>query len=89
MPNYICRTCGVQFAESSRPPAECPICLDPRQYVGWEGQRWTTMEGLLREGHRNDVRAEEDGLLGIGIEPSFSIGQRALLVRDRARQRAV
>ena len=81
MPNYICRTCGVQFAESARPPDDCPICLDPRQYVGWEGQRWTTMEDLLREGHRNDVRAEEDALLGIGIEPSFSIGQRALLAQ--------
>ncbi len=81
MPNFICRTCGVQFAESGEPPSECPICLDPRQYVGWEGQQWTTMEELLREGHRSDVRVEEEGLLGIGIEPSFSIGQRALLVQ--------
>ncbi len=81
MPNFICRTCGVQFAESIEPPTECPICLDPRQYVGWEGQRWTTMEELVREGHRNDARVEEEGLLGIGIEPSFSIGQRALLVQ--------
>ena len=39
------------------------------------------MEDLLREGHRSDVRVEEEGLLGIGIEPSFSIGQRALLVQ--------
>ncbi len=81
MTNYICRTCGVQFAESIEPPSECPICLDPRQYVGWEGQRWTSMEELLAEGYRNDVRRIEDDLLGIGIEPPFSIGQRALLVR--------
>ena len=39
------------------------------------------MDALTREGHRNDVRVEEEGLLGIGIEPSFSIGQRALLVQ--------
>ncbi len=39
------------------------------------------MEDLTREGHRNDIRAEEEALLGIGIEPSFSIGQRALLVQ--------
>ena len=39
------------------------------------------MDALIREGHRNDVRVEEEGLLGIGIEPSFSIGQRALLVQ--------
>lgn len=81
MPNFICQTCGVQFAESNDPPVECPICLDPRQYVGWEGQRWTTMEQLISAGHRNELREEQEGLLGIGITPSFSIGQRALLVQ--------
>ena len=81
MSSYICRTCGVQFAETASPPQECPICLDPRQYVGWEGQRWTTMDDLIREGHRNEVRDEESSLLGIGITPAFSIGQRALLVQ--------
>ena len=39
------------------------------------------MEELVREGYRNDVRREEPGLLGIGITPSFTIGQRALLVQ--------
>lgn len=81
MPNYICHTCGVQFAETPAPPGECPICLDPRQYVGWGGQRWTTMDGLIRDGFRSDLREEEAGLLGVGITPPFSIGQRALLVR--------
>ena len=81
MPNYICKTCGVQFAESSQPPNECPICLDPRQYVGWDGQQWTTMDELVRDGYRNDIREEEPNLLGIGISPSFTIGQRALLVQ--------
>ena len=81
MPNYICRTCGVQFAETREPPAECPICLDPRQYVGWDGQQWTTMEELIADGHRNELREEQQGLLGIGIDPSFSIGQRALLLQ--------
>ncbi len=81
MPNYICKTCGVQFAESSQPPSECPICLDPRQYVGWDGQQWTTMDELVRDGYRNDIREEEPNLLGIGISPSFTIGQRALLVQ--------
>ena len=81
MPNYICRTCGVQFSESDTPPPDCPICLDPRQYVGWEGQQWTTMDGLIGDGYRNELRSEESRLLGIGITPSFSIGQRALLVQ--------
>ena len=89
MPNYICATCGVQHAESAAPPSECPICLDPRQYVGWGGQRWTTMDDLIRDGYRNDLRPEEPNLLGIGITPSFTIGQRALLVQTAERQRPV
>ena len=79
MPNYVCVTCGIQFAESAEPPTRCPICDDERQYVGWDGQRWTTLEELRRE-HRAEIREEQAGLVGIGCEPSFAIGQRALLV---------
>jgi len=79
MPNYICVTCGTQFAETNKPPAECRICTDERQYVGWRGQRWTVLD-RLKESHRNVVRLEELELYGIGMEPSFAIGQRALLV---------
>ena len=81
---YICTTCGVQFSESELPPVDCPICLDPRQYVGWKGQQWTTMDELISDGFRNDLRTEEPGLFGIGIDPSFSIGQRGLLVQTQA-----
>ena len=35
----------------------------------------------LRRTHRNSVRFEEPGLTGVGVEPHFAIGQRALLVR--------
>src|SRR4051794_12125183 len=71
----VCATCGVQFGE----PAEaCPVCEDARQYVPVDGQRWTTLEAL-RGSHRNAVR-DESGLTGIGTEPQFAIGQRALLV---------
>lgn len=31
--------------------------------------------------HRNELRQEEPGLVGIGTQPTFAIGQRALLVR--------
>jgi glyoxylase-like metal-dependent hydrolase (beta-lactamase superfamily II) len=75
----ICVTCGVQFAECERPPDVCPVCTDERQFVGWGGQKWTTLEAL-RGSHRLVVRDEGDGLLGIGCEPRFAIGQRALLV---------
>jgi hypothetical protein len=76
---FICTTCGTQFSESDSEPERCPICEDERQYVGWDGQDWTTL-GELRKTHRNVFREEEHGLTGIGTEPDFAIGQRALLV---------
>jgi len=79
MKHHICATCGTQFPASERPPERCPICDDERQYVGWSGQRWTTLEELRRD-HRCEIR-DDMGLTGIGTEPSFAIGQRALLVR--------
>jgi len=39
-------TCGVQFAPSSTPPGRCDICEDERQYVGWDGQQWGTLDEL-------------------------------------------
>jgi hypothetical protein len=83
MPAWICATCAVQQPDSPAPPDRCPICADERQYVGWDGQRWTTAADLAAE-HRNDLREEEPGLLGIGVEPAVAIGQRALLVRTGA-----
>ncbi|MBF8186065.1 MBL fold metallo-hydrolase [Nonomuraea sp. K274] len=80
-PFPICRTCGVQYAE---PRPDCPICEDERQYVGWSGQRWTTVSGLAAEGHRGQVAEEGPGVVGIGTTPPTAIGQRALLVRTPA-----
>jgi hypothetical protein len=76
---YICATCGAQYPPSAAPPTGCAICLDERQYVGWEGQEWTTL-AELRARCRADIRTEEPGLTGIGSTPDFAIGQRALLV---------
>jgi hypothetical protein len=78
MERFVCVTCGTQFPEAAEPPGECPVCVDPRQYVGPGGQRWTTL-AQLAAGHTNDVRAEGE-LTGIGTTPPFAIGQRALLV---------
>ena len=75
---FLCATCGVQQAPSATAPERCPICDEPRQYVGSDGQQWTTLDDLRGE-HRPDIRLEEPGLLGIGMQPSFAIGQRALL----------
>jgi len=80
MPAWICATCAVQYPDTVEPPAHCPICEDERQYVGWDGQRWTTAADLARD-HACEVREEEPDLLGIGVTPKVGIGQRALLVR--------
>src|SRR5690606_8475781 len=78
---FVCVTCGTQFADAAREPDRCPVCEDERQYVGHDGQQWTTLE-TLRATHRNRVEPEAEGLLGIGTEPGFAIGQRALLVHS-------
>jgi glyoxylase-like metal-dependent hydrolase (beta-lactamase superfamily II) len=83
MPNYICSTCGVQYADSVLPPEHCSICEDERQYIGWAGQRWTTLNDL-RSTHRNRLDIEAPELISIGTRPKFAIGQRALHVRSGA-----
>jgi hypothetical protein len=83
MPAWICATCGVQHGDAPEPPTNCAICLDERQYVGWDGQQWTTQLELGRD-HANELREEETGLVGIGTSPVFAIGQRALLVQTEA-----
>ena len=84
MEAYLCRTCGVQYAPSQQPPERCPICEDERQYVGWQGQQWATMEQLAAEGRRNTIQQEEPGLFSVSTEPPVAIGQRALLVQTPA-----
>jgi hypothetical protein len=81
MPNFICATCGVQYAESILPPNRCLICEDERQYLGWEGQKWTTLKEL-QTGHRNRLDVEGPELISLVTEPKFAIGQRALHVRS-------
>jgi hypothetical protein len=80
MPKFVCVTCGVQFPDSGTPPKDCPICQDPRQYVGFGGQQWTTVEEMARK-YRNEIQQEEPGLYSIHTEPHFAIGQRAFLLQ--------
>jgi glyoxylase-like metal-dependent hydrolase (beta-lactamase superfamily II) len=80
MPNFICTTCGTEYAESDQPPTACAICQDERQYVKITSQQWTTLD-KLRLTNRNSIRFKEPGLIGIGIEPHFAIGHRALFLR--------
>ena len=81
MENFICVQCGTQFAESASPPPRCPICEDARQFVRHGGQAWTTLERLAAD-HHNRFADEAPQLRGIGTEPEFAIGQRALLLQS-------
>jgi glyoxylase-like metal-dependent hydrolase (beta-lactamase superfamily II) len=77
---YLCVTCGTQFSPADHPPERCPICQDERQFVGLQGQQWTTLE-KLQKSHRNTIYQEGDGIWGVLTVPQFGIGQRALLMR--------
>ena len=80
MDAFICTACGTQYAPGEKPPPQCTICEEERQYVPPAGQSWTTLKALAA-GRFNCWREHEPGVIGIGTQPSFAIGQRALLVR--------
>jgi glyoxylase-like metal-dependent hydrolase (beta-lactamase superfamily II) len=84
MEHWICTTCGTQFSHSAQPPSVCPICSDQRQYIGHKGQQWTTLAAMRAEGYHNTFRQHEERLTGIGTEPRFAIGQRALLLEGES-----
>ncbi len=69
MEKWICTTCGTQFPPSEHPPEACPICRDERQYVGYQGQQWTTLAQMRKDGFRNEFKEHEPGLTGIGTTP--------------------
>jgi hypothetical protein len=80
MPAFICNACGTQYPPAETPPAQCTICTEERQYVPPAGQSWTTLEQVAARSF-NLWREHEPDLFGIGTQPAFAIGQRALLLR--------
>lgn len=81
--NYICETCGVQYAGSTQEPTECIICKEERQFVSSKGQSWTTLEKMIESGtYKTMVNLEEEGLYSINTNPSFGIGQTAYLIKN-------
>ena len=80
MPFWTCEQCSAQFPDRAVPPPACLICEDERQFVNWKGQTWLTPEELTKR-HRLVWREDLD-IPGIGVEPTFAIGQRALLLRE-------
>ncbi len=75
--SVICVTCGV---ERAAPVDPCPICADERQYIGADGQRYTSLTELAGAGHHIRVTGLEPGLAGVTVEPKVGIGQQAHLV---------
>lgn len=81
MPAYICVTCGTQYPASAEPPEHCLICEDTRQYVGFNGQQWTTLDAMRGDQYQNQFRELESGVTGIQTSPQFAIGQQACLIQ--------
>ncbi len=75
--NPICVTCGTQFPSTS---LHCAICEDSRQFVGWEGQQWTTLAAMSGK-YENIFEQDEPGVTSIRTEPKFAIGQRAQVIQ--------
>ena len=68
----VCVTCGTQYPEAERMDA-CPVCSDARQYVGWDGQRWTTSAEVAAQ---HEVHFEDcAGVMTLQLAPRFGIGQ--------------
>jgi hypothetical protein len=80
MQAFICTTCGMQYPPAEKPPPNCPICDDERQYVPQSGQGWTT-QAKLAVTHVNGWHQYEPGIIGVTTQPRFAIGQRAVLMR--------
>src|SRR5580704_15916369 len=73
----ICTQCGTEYPGSSK---GCPICEDPRQFVGWNGQEWTTLSAMAGK-YENNFEQDEERVVSIRTEPKFGIGQRAQVIQ--------
>ncbi|WP_410983145.1 MBL fold metallo-hydrolase [Bacillus cereus] len=85
MKNFVCTTCGVQYAASVEEPTNCMICNEERQYVNPKGQSWTTLDDLQASNkYQNEMIEEEAGLYSFTTKPEFAIGQTAYLVKTES-----
>jgi glyoxylase-like metal-dependent hydrolase (beta-lactamase superfamily II) len=81
MTAHICSTCGTQYPYSAEPPDKCLICSEERQYVGLQGQQWTSLDQLERD-RKNEFYPREPNLTAILTTPPFAINQRAFLLES-------
>ncbi|MCU7549949.1 MBL fold metallo-hydrolase [Chitinophagaceae bacterium LB-8] len=77
--NNICVTCGTRYATAKSSTDACPVCNDDRQYIGDQGQQWTSYEQLAKV-YAIRFSKLHDNLYDLRMMPSFAIGQRAHLV---------
>lgn len=75
----ICATCGTQYPPDKQAPMLCTICNDDRQYIGENGQTWTSVEELRRN-HSISIKPINNNLYGLKVEPGFAIANRAILL---------
>lgn len=80
---WICAACGIEHANTARPPVRCATCTDDRQYVPPTGQQWTSLTELAGQ-YRGTLTELEPDLYALRLSPTFAIGQRGLLLRTPA-----
>jgi hypothetical protein len=78
---WVCANCGVEHADDQ---GVCPVCADERQWLPADGQHWTTLDDLARDGRRITFRELEPGLLELTADPKVGIGQSAFVVSTKA-----
>ena len=69
MRHSICVTCGTQYSACALPPESCAICTDSRQFVGFDGQQWTTLDDLHRGVSAAATALSEAELVARGVSP--------------------
>lgn len=77
----LCATCAVETDGNDSPDRLCPICADERQYLPAGGQRWTTVDALVRSGHVLEWFEVEPDLVGFLTKPKIGIGQQSMLTQ--------
>jgi hypothetical protein len=77
----ICTTCGTQYPPDQQVPELCTICNDDRQYIGDNGQKWTSME-VLKNNYSTRISKLNDQIAALKMQPDFSLANRALLVQS-------
>lgn len=75
----ICATCGTRYATARTNDDPCSICSDDRQYLGDNGQEWTSF-AKLASGRTIRFAQLQPQLYDLRVTPGFGINQKVHLV---------